>query len=202
MRVILASSSPYRQALLRQIRLPFIVEKPRVDEGPMQKEPLLPSEVARRLAELKGQDVADRWPEDLVIAGDQVAHFRGRILPKPGTDEGAFNQLKVLSGQTHTLSTALWVRHPQMGVQTHLDETHIELHALSDEEIISYLEVDTPFDCAGAYKIESAGMALVKSLKSDDQSAIVGLPLIALGRIFRDWRMPIAFTWDRKKENP
>lgn len=195
MRVILASSSPYRQAQLKQIGLPFSVEKPQVDEEPMQKEKLPPSEIAGRLAALKGQTVADLFPQALVIAGDQVAHFEGSILTKAGDATQACAQLARLSGRKHALSTAIWVRHPEKGIKTHLDETEIEFFPLSESEIRSYVEHDKPFDCVGAYKIERRGLALVKSIRSEDQSAIVGIPLIALCRILREWGLPLPFNW-------
>ncbi len=191
MRIILASSSPYRQALLKQIGLPFVVVNPEVDESHIQNQPLSPGEVAQRLAALKGAAAVQWNPDDLVIASDQVAHFGREILNKPLTAEKAKATLKKLSGELHTLSTALWVRHPTLGLKTHLDETHIRLRELSDAEINAYVKFDNPIDCAGAYKIESGGIALVENLLMCDQSAIVGLPLVALCRFLRGWNMEI-----------
>ena len=197
MRVILASSSPYRQALLRQIRLPFMAVKPEVDEAAFPRANLSPNEIAQSLAALKGEDVVCRFQADLIIASDQVAHFDDEILNKPGTIAKAENQLSKLSGQTHALSTALWMRHPTLGVYSHLDETKIKLRTLTSDEIRAYVKTDNPLDCAGAYKIESAGISLIEEIKSADQTAIVGLPLIALCHARRQWRLPAPFLWPK-----
>jgi septum formation protein len=195
MRVVLASSSPYRQQLLRQIHLPFTAVRPEVDEKPLQAQNLPVVTVAQELARLKGEAVAAKCKDDLVIAADQIAHFNGNILTKPETAYRAVCQLTELSGEQHELITAMWVRHPKKGIKTHVDRTQIYLHPLSADEIEAYVQLDQPLDCAGSYKIEQAGLALIKKLETVDHTAIVGLPLLALVQILKDWEMPMPFCW-------
>lgn len=195
MQVILASSSPYRQALFKQVRLPFVVVKPDVDEESVHALPLAPEEMTRRLAQAKGQWVLARRPEALIVAADQVGCLQGRILTKPGNEKGALAQLRQLSGQAHELITALWVHHPHYGDKIHIDRTEIWLHDLSEDVIKSYVAQEKPYDCAGSYKFESMGLALIRQLKCEDPSAIVGLPMLALGRLFAEWKLPPFFAW-------
>ena len=109
----------------------------------------------------------------------------GRILGKPGSVDEAEAQLASLSGRTHELITAMAVAHGG-GIIEHTDVTTLVMRGVSPEEIRRYVAADRPLDCAGSYKLESLGIALFESISSADQTAIVGLPLIALTTILRD----------------
>jgi septum formation protein len=192
MELLLASTSPYRRALLERLGVPFRVQAPRVDEGAWKARlgPVGPRELAGLLADAKAADVAAESPSAVVVASDQLVAFEGRPLGKPGSVEAAIEQLARLSGATHELITALVVRHGE-AVHRHMDVSRLTLRRLSRTEIARYVEAERPVDCAGSYKFEGRGIALFERVETDDPTAITGLPLIALTTILRGLGCPI-----------
>lgn len=179
--LILASTSPYRANLLRQLGVPFDAHSAHVDEEVVKKSGLEPREVARVLARQKAEALAEQFPDAILIGGDQVAEVDGLILDKPGTVEKSIAQLKRLSGRTHSLWTALALHDATTGTTCDLVHEHrMTLRALSDGQIRQYVERDQPLDCCGSYKIESLGIALFEKIEGHDHTAIVGLPLMEL----------------------
>ena len=174
-KLILASTSRYRAMLLDRLRLEYTQAAPHVDERAVH---LPPIELSRELARLKALAVFEQYPETVVIGSDQVPAYGDQILTKPGTTERAVEQLECLAGNTHRLITSVCVASPS-GVELHTDIHELTLRKLSRAEIERYVSYDMPLDCAGAYKIESLGIALMESIQGDDFSAITGLPLIA-----------------------
>ena len=189
--LILASTSPYRRALVERLGVPFRCVAPPVDEDTLKAEltGASPRELAERLALAKAHSVAEREPKAVVIGGDQLVAFEGSILGKPGTVERAVTQLQALSGRSHELITSLVVLHGGASY-AHTDVTRLTLRSLTLEEIRRYVEADLPLDCSGSYKLEARGITLFERIESDDHSAIVGMPLIALTTILRS----IGFT--------
>lgn len=178
-RLVLASTSKYRRALLERLGLPFAVNGPMIDESPLPNEE--PVELVHRLARAKAQAVAERFPQGVIIGSDQVA-VRGRVvLGKPLTAERCFEQLKDASGQRVIFHTGVHVidarnrRH-----EAHVDTTTVIFRTLSDAEIRSYIQKDNPLDCAGGFKAESLGISLFDRIDSQDPTALTGLPLIWL----------------------
>jgi len=182
MLLILASSSPYRRALLQRLTLPFDVQSPDIDESPRPGES--PLDLAVRLAHEKAAAVAARHPGALVIGSDQVAVFDGEPIGKPGSFEAARAQLRRFSGQDVLFHTALCVTDGQRSLVEHVP-TECRFLALDDARIEHYLRVEQPFDTAGSAKAEQLGVALMERMRSDDPSALIGLPLIALCRMLR-----------------
>lgn len=182
MRLILASSSPYRRALLERLRLPFETIAPDIDETPLKNEN--PVELALRLAKEKATVVAKNNPSAVVIGSDQVATINGVAIGKPGNHERAMNQLKMLSGQTVMFHTALCVSH-EGATETENIVTHCRFRTLNEAEIHYYLDQEQPYDTAGSAKAESLGITLMEHIRSDDPTAIIGLPLITLSRMLR-----------------
>lgn len=182
MRLILASSSPYRKAMLERLGLPFQTVSPNVDESPLPGE--APGDLATRLSVAKARAVAEQHPDAVVIGSDQVATLDGTLLGKPGSFEAARQQLLRLSGNTATFHSGLCVL---KGSFLQADDilTHCRFRKLTPDEIDNYLRKDEPFDTAGSAKAESLGIALLESLRADDPTAIVGLPLIALTSMLR-----------------
>jgi len=176
-RLILASTSRYRRELLERLRLPFVALPPEVDETPLEGED--PAQLALRLSEAKARAVAARHPGCVVIGSDQVATLDGQPLGKPGDHERAREQLRRLSGRTIAFNSGLAVTDGQRVERTNV-VTLCRFRALSDAAIEAYLRADRPYDTAGSAKAESLGIALMESVASDDPTAIVGLPLIAL----------------------
>jgi septum formation protein len=178
-RIVLASTSPYRRALLQRLRLPFEVVAPRVAEATLPGE--APLATALRLARAKAEDVAARAGDALVIGSDQVADVAGVALSKPGTHDAALDQLERMQGRTIVFHTALALVDAARGT-TQVDSvpTAVRFRRLPRAELDAYLRAEAPYDCAGAAKIEGLGIALVEAVESDDPTALIGLPLIRL----------------------
>lgn len=183
--LILASTSAYRRAALERLGLRFEVRSPGVDETAIAGE--MPAGLAMRLAEAKAAAVAADRPDALVIGSDQVAHLDGRLLGKPGTPAGAREQLARSSGREVEFLTALVLVDGRDGkVARHLDRTVVRFRSLSAEEIARYVDRDEPLDCAGSFRSEGLGISLFERIDSEDPTALVGLPLIALARLLRE----------------
>ena len=186
MDLILASTSPYRRALVERLGVPFRCVAPPVDEPALKAgwNDASPRELAERLAMAKAASVASTEPGAVVIGGDQLVAMDGSILGKPGTIDRAVAQLRAMSGRSHELITAIVVLHAGQ-VYAHTDVAKLALRNLTHSEIERYVDADLPIDCAGGYKLESRGIALFERIDSDDHSAITGVPLIALTTILR-----------------
>lgn len=183
-RLILASTSPYRRALLARLRLPFDVAPPMVDEAPHPCE--TPVALVRRLAETKAEAVATGNPGIWALGSDQVAAHDGSTLGKPGGRERAIAQLTAMSGQRVDFLTAVVLTRTDGPTFAALDVTRVHFRALSDAEIARYVDAETPFDCAGSFKAEGLGISLFDAIESLDPTALVGLPLIATARLLRE----------------
>lgn len=182
MQIVLASSSPYRRELLERFGLPFLVDPPDVDESPLPGE--TPSALAVRLAVAKAQTVAKRRLGALVVGSDQVASFDGEVLGKPGTRERAVRQLASFSGQRVQFLTGLAVARGE-SLHTHLDVTTARFQRFDRQRAERYVRRDNPLDCAGGIRFEGLGPLLLEGVDTEDPSAAIGLPLIALGRLLR-----------------
>ncbi|GAB2911256.1 Maf family nucleotide pyrophosphatase [Paralcaligenes ginsengisoli] len=192
MRLILASSSLYRQTMLARLRVPYTAISPNIDETPLPGE--TPSELALRLSIAKAQAVAGQYPDALIIGSDQVATIDGTPIGKAGNFERAQAQLRQLSGQTVEFHSALCVsngsRHESADVVT-----YCQFRKLGHDEIDAYLRLEQPYDTAGSAKAETLGIALMESMRSDDPTAIIGLPLITLSRMLRSFGLnPLTFA--------
>lgn len=177
--IVLASSSPYRRELLARLRVTFSVARPDVDESALPGES--PRQTALRLARIKAQAVAAAYPGSLIIGSDQVAELDGTPIGKPGAFANALAQLEAMQGRTVVFHTALALLDTTTG-DAQVDDvpTRVVYRRLGRATLEAYLHADTPFDCAGSAKIESAGIALVESVESLDPTALIGLPLIRL----------------------
>jgi septum formation protein len=182
--LILASTSRYRAGLLDRFGLPFEKQDPAVDETERAGES--PRARAFRLSEAKAEAVANRFPQAIVIGGDQVPATSTTILNKPGNAANCREQLMLLSGSTAEFYTACTVRCLETGVKlSHVDTTAVKLRPLSDAEIDRYIEREKPFDCAGGFKAEALGIVLFERIDTEDPTAIVGMPLIWLASALR-----------------
>ena len=182
--LILGSSSPYRRELLARLRLPFDVAVPAIDETPLDGE--APEATALRLSRLKAEAIAARHPGALVIGSDQVCTLDGVQLGKPGTHARALAQLQRMRGRTVTFHSALCLLDGRTGTAQLADvRTRVTFRELPDAELDAYLRAETPYDVAGSAKVEGLGIALLARVESDDPTALVGLPLIALTGMLR-----------------
>ena len=176
--IVLASTSPYRRQLLQRLRLPFSVLSPQVDEQALPGES--PHETACRLALAKAKAIAAVQPAAIVIGSDQVADVDGEALSKPGTHEAALAQLARMQGREVVFHTAVAVIGPDGRQQVDDVPTAVRFRRLPVEQLDAYLQAEKPYDCAGAAKIEALGITLLESVRSDDPTALIGLPLIRL----------------------
>lgn len=168
--------------MLARLGLPFECVAPNVDETPLPGE--APARLALRLSEAKARAAAARHPDAIVIGSDQVATFNGQPIGKPGNLENARQQLRQLSGRKVLFHSAVCVL---AGTHSQLNEvlTTCTFRTLTNDEIDFYLHAEKPFDTAGSAKAEGLGIALMQSMHSDDPTAIIGLPLIALCTMLR-----------------
>ncbi len=179
MKLVLASTSPYRRELLSRLGVPFDVAAPDVDETPLADES--PDDTAQRLSILKAQAVAEKFPDALIIGSDQVALLEGRQLGKPGTHEKAVAQLQAMRGKTLEFHTALTLLNAQTGrTQTANVPVRLVMREYTDAQIETYLRKDQPYNCCGSARSESLGIALIARYETEDPNALVGLPLIKL----------------------
>ena len=184
-RLVLGSTSRYRRALLERLGLPFVVAAPDLDETALPSETA--AQTALRLAEAKARAVAAHYPDSLVIGSDQVADCAGQPIGKPGSRERAVDQLQTLSGKTVVFHTAVALVDAGSGrCRTALVDVASTFRTLSPAEIAAYLDREEPYDCAGSVKSEGLGIALFERIASDDPTALIGLPLIALTRLLRE----------------
>ena len=181
--LILGSTSKYRRELLERLRIPFEVVSPKVDETPLAGESTI--DLAMRLAHAKAAAVANERPDAWVIGSDQVADLCGAAIGKPGNFERALAQLQLMRGQTVIFQTALCLMKGD-NKTTLCIPTEVTFRKLPDNVLEDYLLAEEPYDCAGSAKSEGLGISLLESIKSDDPTALIGLPLIALTSLLRD----------------
>lgn len=189
-RLVLASTSPYRRELLGRLHLPFEIASPDTDETPLPGE--APAATAERLASAKAEAVVDRFPDALIIGSDQVAYCGNQRYGKPGTRENARLQLRSLSGKIAVFHTGLCLLNAQSG-RRHLRgvATEVRFRELSDEEIERYTDKEDALNCSGSARSEGLGVSLLEWMRSDDPTALVGLPLIALAEMLRAEGIPL-----------
>lgn len=176
--LILASSSPYRRALLQRLRLDFSCHAPEVDEARREDED--PEALATRLARAKAQAVARQEPGALVIGSDQVASLDGQPFGKPGSADTARRQLERSSGRCVRFDTAVALARDDTLLACRSVPFEVQFRSLSASQIARYVELEKPLDCAGSFRWEGLGISLFRSLRGDDPTALEGLPLIAL----------------------
>ena len=181
---MLGSGSPYRRALLHRLGLAFKVIVPGIPEGHRESEP--PASAAHRLALEKARAVAERAPESLVIGCDQVAEVEGQDLGKPLDRPRNVGQLTLLSGKRVAFRSGLCLLDAATGrVQSEVVDTFVTFRTLTAAEIEAYVDREHALDCAGGFRCEGLGIALVESIHGNDPTALEGLPLIALTRMLR-----------------
>lgn len=174
-RLVLASASPRRLDLLRQIGLaPDAVEAADLDEAPLPQE--TPRRLALRLAQAKAEHVAARAPGDYVLAADTVVAVGRRVLPKAEDDTEVAACLRLLSGRAHKVLTGVAVVAPGGRTAARLVETKVHFKRLSDADIAAYLACGEGIGKAGGYAIQGHAGALVIALQGS-YSGVVGLPL-------------------------
>ena len=188
--LVLASTSQYRRELLGRLGLQFVTFAPRLDEAPLAGESA--TATALRLALAKAQAAVATFPDALIIGSDQVAELDGVRLDKPGGRERAQQQLERVSGREVVFHSAVCVLQADSGrAQNRIVSTHVRFRPLSRSQISAYLDREQPYDCAGSAKSEGLGIALLESIRGDDPTALIGLPLIAVVSMLLDAGMSV-----------
>jgi len=175
-RLILASASPRRRELLHAAGYEFEVHPPDVDED-KQPPQILPADLAQRLAQLKAYTVAERFPNDIVLAADTVVAFGDRALGKPANDTAAVKMLELLSGTTHIVITGVVIMHKAAGItRSARVMSAVRMKMLSSDEIRRYVEGGQWQGKAGGYGIQDERDAFVTCI-AGSHSNVVGLPM-------------------------
>jgi MAF protein len=193
-KLVLASSSLYRKSLLERLQLPFQSKSPDIDETRHIGES--PENLVKRLSEQKARALAPHFSHHLIIGSDQVAvldsipadktNYEKSILTKPGCYKAAFEQLKLQSGKRVSFLTGIALLNTKINViEVDVVVTEVAFRQLTDKEIESYLQQDTPYDCAGSFKSEGLGITLFEGVYGSDPTALIGLPLIKLSDMLR-----------------
>ncbi len=175
-RIILASQSPRRSQLLTLIGIAHEVMPADIDERYRDGE--VPVAHAERLAREKGQAVAARAPEAIIIAADTIVVIDGMVLGKPESESGAARMLERLSGRTHTVFTAVAAARGGR-LESGVEAVTVTFRALDAAMIAEYIATREPMDKAGAYGIQGYGAAIVERINGD-YFAVMGL---AIGRM-------------------
>jgi septum formation protein len=177
--LVLASTSPFRKALLQRLGLVFETLSPQVDETALPGESA--AAMVKRLSEAKARAGAKQYPEALIIGSDQVAVCAGDVLGKPGNYENARRQLARLAGQRVSFLTGLCLYDAAVGrAKLDLVPYHVSFRRLTEQQIDRYLRTEQPYNCAGSFKSEGLGISLFESMQGEDPNALIGLPLIRL----------------------
>ena len=177
-KLILASESPRRYELLKQIGFDFEVIPSRVREDFIQGES--PREHVTRLAEAKAMDVGNQYPARWVIGADTIVYVDGIILGKPKSREEALEMLRLISGKEHRVLSGICVSHLKKGKrERETVETAVRVKTLSQAEMDWYVRTGEPFDKAGGYGIQGIGSFMIESINGS-YTNVVGLPLCEL----------------------
>ena len=185
--IILASSSQTRKDLMDRLRIDYRSIVPDIDESPRGENHA--DDLAQRLAFEKAKFIASQHPDAIIIGSDQVAWREGApdiFIGKPLTAEKAVRQLQANSDKIVYFSTALSVQHAASGFeQTLVEHYKVKFRKLSLPEIKRYVEVEQPWHCAGSFKCESLGISLFEEMIGQDQTTLMGMPMIKLCHILR-----------------
>lgn len=182
--LVLASSSPYRRQLLQRLGLDFQSCSPAINES--RKEGETAEDFVARLALEKARCMANEYPGAVIIGSDQVAILADEILTKPEDHYRAVAQLEKLSGREVCFLTGVCVLNAKSGrEQSGVVSCYVSFRMLEGEEIERYLRAEKPYDCAGSFKSEGLGISLLRSMRCDDPTSLIGLPLIRLAGMLR-----------------
>jgi len=190
-KIILASSSQTRKELMNRLRLDYVAIVPDIDESPQGENHA--DDLAKRLAFEKARHVAEQHPDAIVIGSDQVAWREGApdiFIGKPLTAEKAVRQLQANSDKIVYFSTALSVQQKSTGFERTLVEHYkVKFRKLSQAEIERYVEIEQPLHCAGSFKCEGLGISLFETMIGQDQTTLMGMPMIQLCNILRELKI-------------
>ena len=178
-KLILASSSIHRRKLLKQLKLPFTVAKPNIDESRKKNESI--NQFVKRLSQEKAMKIALDHKDCIVIGSDEVAVCNNNVLGKPLTIKNAKKQLKLISGQKVVFKTGICVVSiDDKKIFSSVVNYNITMRTLNDRQIENYIKKEDMLKCAGSIRIEGLAIGLIEKTSGSDPTSIIGLPLIKL----------------------
>lgn len=191
--IILASSSQTRQDLMNRLQLDYQIIVPDIDESPRDDNHA--DDLAKRLAFEKAKCISDQYPDAIVIGSDQVAWREGApdiFIGKPLSEAKAIKQLQGNSDKIVYFSTALSVQQRSSNFkQTIVEHYKVKFRKLSLSEIERYIAIEQPIYCAGSFKCESLGISLFEEMNGQDQTTLMGMPMIQLCKILRSLNLQL-----------
>ena len=177
--IILASQSPRRQEILKEILqdIPFTTIPSSFDERQIHEKSL--RKLCLEEAKGKAKVVGENRKDDIIIASDTMVLFDGKQLGKPKDEEDAFNMLRMLQDNTHEIVTAYTIFKGTEELKSRVVTAHLYIEKMADMEIQEYIETGSPLDKAGAYGVQDKDFITSKILDGDEYT-IMGLPLYEL----------------------
>ena len=199
-RIILASESPRRQALLSQAGIEYTVMPSYIDEDAVMGEEFSPYDMVKILSSKKAMHVCDQLANNaLIIAADTIVALKGRIMGKPKDAEEARQMLQFLQGKLHSVYTGVTIIRKEedgLSLKYIVDNTSVRMRALAEAEIQAYIDTGEPFGKAGAYAIQERGSLLIESIEGD-YNTVVGLPLVKVCLALQGFGMPLTSLWKK-----
>lgn len=192
MKIVLASGSPRRSSLFRELCWDFRVEKAKIVEDVIEGES--PAEMVCRLADKKASEVFSRLGPNWTVGADTTVAVDGKVLGKPRDDAEAVDMLTELAGRTHTVITGVAVIAPDARRLVCAESTKVTFRPLSHDEVRTYVSKGESSDKAGAYAIQGFGMLLVERIEGCYFN-VVGLPLTRLSKMFAELGLPLCEQW-------
>ena len=185
--IILASGSESRKIMLQDAGLNFEVITSNVDEDLLKNQmKAVPfEEQVIKLAAAKALAVSSENQDQIIIGGDQMCVFNNKVFDKPGSVDKAIANLKILSGTTHYQYSGVCIYKAGKPLWEYSEVVELKMHSLSEEEIINYVNTESPINAAGAYKFESLGCNLFSSVNGSSHT-IRGMPLLPLLKKLRE----------------
>ena len=181
-KIILASKSSRRKQLLSRILDDFKIIDSNLDESKIKIDE--PSKYCRNLSYLKAKTVSKNFKNDIIIGADTIVYLNNIILGKPKDYNEAFNMLKKLSGQTHTVFTGVTILSINNKVNINFSEkTNVTFYDISDNQIDWYIKNNNPYDKAGSYGIQDGSQLFVKAINGNYEN-VIGLPISKIYRYF------------------
>lgn len=185
MKTVLASASKYRKEQLQSIGLKFDVQPSLLDEEPIKNKYKDVQKITEELAKAKALDVLEKFPNSLVIGGDQMLEFESKAIGKAGTKENAIEQLLAMSAKQARLITSICVASSKK-TEVITVIANMKFKKLSEDQISKYVDFANPIDCSGSFKLEKGGVALFDTIECEDHTSIIGIPLMKLSQILME----------------
>lgn len=189
-KIILASTSSSRKKQLERLSISFSTSPPDVNEDAVKVNANDHVELSKKLSLMKARSVHIHNPNAIVIGGDTITSFDGRIISKPKTKENAIKQLMELNGNKHRVITSVTIIDNETEY-SHTETAHLSMRNLSLDQITRYIEIDVPLDSCGSCRLDSLGISLFDEIKCDDYTAIIGIPLMWTVRVLSKIGIPV-----------